>query len=185
MKMTNILIAVSVFLFVPVAVLHAQTSALDRGSINIAGDAAFTSSGSASNGDDDRTTQLIIRPTAQYFVIPGLALGGEVVVAHTSRDNNSSTSIGAGPSVAYYFGRGERTVHPFVSASLTVLRTSFENDFTDQSTSATAYRGSGGILLMLSRSVGITGELFYQGQNSEDFDRNTYGLAFGVSAFVF
>ena len=185
MKWTNALTAVALFLFVPVAVLHAQTFALDRGSINIAGDAAFTSSGSSSNGDDDRTTQFILTPTAHYFVIPGLAVGGDLVVSHFSRENNSSTTFGGGPSVAYYFGRGERKVYPFVSGSVTLLRTSFDNSFTNQSTSSTGYRGSGGVLLLLSRSVGITGELFYQGQNSDNFDTNTYGLAFGVSAFVF
>lgn len=182
MKLTTYFIAVSLFLFIPVAALHAQTSVLDHGSINIAGDAAFTSSGS---GDGDRTTQLIIRPSAQYFIIPGFAVGGNVIVTHFSRDHNSSTTIGAGPSAAYYFGRGERNVYPFISGSFTVLRTSFENDFTNQSASATGYRGSGGVLFMLSQSVGITGELFYQGQNSDDFNTNTYGLAFGVSAFVF
>lgn len=185
MNFTKSLIATLTLLFIPAAVLHAQTSMLDRGSINIAGDAAFTSSGSPSSGSDDRYTKLIISPTAHYFVLPGLAVGGDVVVGYASAKNSSATNFGAGPSVAYYFGRGERTVYPFISASLTLLRTISKNSVSDQSRSATAYRGSGGALLMLSRSVGITGELFYQGRNSEGNEWNTYGLAFGVSAFVF
>jgi hypothetical protein len=37
---------------------------------------------------------------------------------------------------------------------------------------------------MLSQSVGVTGELFYQRTDTERLQTSTFGLAFGISAFL-
>ena len=38
---------------------------------------------------------------------------------------------------------------------------------------------------MLNQSVGVTGELFYQRTDNEQLQTNAFGLAFGISAFLF
>ena len=55
----------------------------------------------------------------------------------------------------------------------------------DDSDTQTGYRAAAGALYLLARHVGLTGELFYEAQGFEDLDVNTFGLAFGITAFVF
>lgn len=185
MKMIARFLLVSFFLTSYMATVYAQSSAVDRGSINIGGDATFSSFGSSADTDDSRTTQLLFNPAVEYFIIPGLAVGGEVVLARASRDGSSSSTVGVGPRLSYYFGRGERTFYPYLSGTVSLLRTSFDGNGDQESNSSVGYRGSGGILFMLSQGVGITGEVFYQGRDSDDFNTNAFGVSFGISAFVF
>ncbi|MEX2282012.1 MAG: hypothetical protein WEE89_05975 [Gemmatimonadota bacterium] len=85
----------------------AQTHATDRGSIIVAGDASLTST--KAENDDDRTTTLRLAPNLQYFIRPGLAIGGEVLLSRTSRGDASISQYGVGPRLSYYFGQGATT----------------------------------------------------------------------------
>jgi hypothetical protein len=183
MKTIHALATATLFMFTPVLVLHAQTSAIDRGSVLLDGDASFTSNTAGVN-NDDRMTLLTVRPAVQYLILPGFAIGGVVSLAHSSLNGLSSTAFGVGPAVTYFFGKGERNFYPFVSGHLNLDRVIYSGD--QDARNVFSYRGAGGVLLMLSRSVGLTGELFYRGQNSRgNSNSNSFGLAFGVSAFIF
>ena len=178
---------------------QAQSYPVDRGSWIVGGSASFTSQG----GDDaDRTTSVMLNPSAQFFVLPGLAVGGTLSLSYTSDDLFSITGLGIGSAVSYYFGRGERTVYPFVSASLSINDFSFKADGDqvgsniDVSTTGTTFDLSGGVALMVAKNVGLTGEIFYLQQNLRetgnegietlfDTDINMFGLRFGIAAFVF
>lgn len=81
------------------------------------------------------------------------------------------------------FGQGEHSFYPFVSGSLGITR--LRDDNLDEDRTQASYRGAGGILVMLSRSVGITGELFYQRTDNDQLQTNTFGFAFGISAFLY
>lgn len=180
MKRTAFLICFCFLVFTPLSALHAQTYALDQSSLLLGGNASLTSTGT---GDSDRTSSFVLNPSAQYFIAPGLAVGGDVLLEYTSSDDFSTTRYGIGPTASYFFGSGERSYYPFLSGSVRAVHTNFDGP-SDGATVMT-YRGSGGILIMLSRSIGVTGELFYQMQDREEFEVNTFGLAFGISAFVF
>jgi len=180
---------------------RAQTYPVDRGSWIVGGSASFTSQG----GDDaDRTTSVMLNPSAQFFVLPGLAVGGTLSFSYTSDDLFSTTGLGIGSAVSYYFGRGERTVYPFVSASLSIRDFSFKADGDqvgsniDVSITGTTFDLSGGVALMVAKNVGLTGEIFYLQQNlretdnggsetliGTDLDIDRFGLRFGIAAFVF
>lgn len=182
MKSIHFPAAAALFMFTPVLVLYAQTSAIDRGSLLLDGDASFTSNTAGVN-NEDRMTLLAVRPAVQYLILPGFAIGGVVSLAHSSLEGLSSTTFGVGPAATYFFGKGDRSFFPFVSGHVNLDRRI--SNFSD-SRNFFSYRGSGGVLLMLSRSVGLTGELFYRAQNSRgNSNSNSFGLAFGVSAFVF
>lgn len=169
------------------APVSAQSYATDQGSFVLGGSAGFSSTGHSSDGvsADERITSLHASPTVQYFVRPGLSLGGSVVLSRQSQGESSLATVGAGPTVSYFFGGPDRSVYPFVSADALYLNTESEGS----SSSNLGYRGSVGALVMLSRSVGLNASLYYQEQGTDgddfEFDTDTYGLAVGFSAFTF
>jgi len=161
----------------------AQGYATDKGSIRIGGSGNFSSS--KSEGAENRTTILDLRPDVQYFVAPGLALGGELSLTRSSNGDASNTLVGIGPIASYYFGGAERT-QPFVSARLGVSQATFGGDDLTQ----TSMRGAAGLLMLLSSSVGVSSELFYSYTRVEfagtgDSNSNNFGLALGIAAFLF
>lgn len=186
-----------VFIWVPSAAA-AQSSALDRGSILVGGTAGFVSTG----GDDEesRHTSLTVRPGVRYFLIPRLALGGEVLIAYsaaeapadagpTAGEEFTSSTFGVGPAVDYYFGDLDADLHPFVSgtAFLSWNRNSFAGE--DARARGTVLRGAAGLLYLFSDQVGLNSALFYEWANQDvedrSFEQNRFGLSFGISAFVF
>ena len=173
--------------------LRAQSYAVDRGSVLIDGQASFTSTGAEINGEDtdDRVTQFSLTPNLLYFVLPGLAVGGEITFARAWDDDDSNLAYGIGPAVTYYFGAGERPWYPYLGGSVQFMREERDSDDGPNlpDVSFRVYKGSAGLLFMMSRSVGINAELFYQVARQEtdnlELERDVYGLAVGVSAFVF
>jgi hypothetical protein len=179
----------------PTGVL-AQSYAVDRGSVLIDGQASFTSTGAEVNGEeaDDRVTQLSISPSLQYFLLPGLAVGGEIRFSRRSDEDDTSWAYGIGPAVTYYFGAAaDRYWYPYLGATFQLIREERNRDEGPDPADITTrgYKGAAGAVFMISRSVGFNVELFYQvfEQELEDsdaeFEANTYGLAIGISAFVF
>lgn len=174
--------------------LAAQSYATDQGSYRVGGDASFSSSGFDTNGSDfdERVTAIQIRPALQYFFIPGLALGGNLTLAYTSLDDDSEWVYGIGPAATYYFGRGERSAYPYLGAALQFLWENPDSDGPDEDEDdpvTTGYRGAAGVLFMLASAVGVSAELYYEKVERDvgnfEFGTDSYGLAVGISAFVF
>lgn len=59
----------------------------------------------------DNSTTFAISPTAGYFVINNLAVGGNVGLSFSKFGENKTTRFGIGPLTRYYFGR--RNIRPF------------------------------------------------------------------------
>jgi hypothetical protein len=168
------------------ATAHGQSHAVDRGSILAAGNASFTSTGSNLPGGDGRVTALVLQPRLQYFVQPGLAVGGEVTLTRFSRGSNSTTSYGVGPSASYYFGADQaRPFHPYVGAGVQYARF----DTGSFSSSTVGGRAAAGIAFMLSSAVALDGSVFYattrRHGEEPNFGTDVVGVAVGVAAFVF
>ncbi len=160
---------------------------IQKGSVSLDGTANVSSS---QFGDSDRTTTISAQPSALFFVADGLAVGATVSLARTSfGGDNTATSYGIGPTAAYFFGGPESTVYPFVSVGASFSRASFSGDGDDLS----IFGGevAGGAVFMLSRTVGLTGEAYYQAQSvssdgfDDSFDGNEFGLRAGFVAFLY
>lgn len=163
------------------ATASAQPAALSGGSVLLGGQASFDVESAGDDGDN--ITRLVLLPAVHYFIRPGLAFGGELRLTRVSQGDLSGTSIGAGPALSYYFVQ-DGAVHPFVRASVQAVRSS-SDDF-DQN--VFGMRAAGGLLFLLTESVGLDAALYYNRlQYGGDADGNTtnVGLALGVSAFVF
>lgn len=165
---------------VPAAAL-AQPAALSGGSVLIGGEASFDVQ-SNSNADEDLTS-FVLLPAVHYFVLPGLAIGGQMQLRRLSQGDASATTFGAGPAVSYYFVQ-DGVVQPYVRGSVQALRSSSDNF----DSNAFEMRAAGGLLFLLTESVGLDGVLYYsRAEFGGDADGNAtnVGLAIGVSAFVF
>ncbi len=167
MRTLPLLLAVSLWL--PV-VAFGQASPIDKGSLIVGGNANLSAPSNGFNGD--RSFNLTVSPSVQYFVAPGLALGGGVTLGVLGK----RFAGGIGPKVSYFFkGKEERALYPFVSASASYFR-AFGSD-------SGVADVSGGAVLMIAKNVGLTGEAFYTQDLSDE--ANNLGLRFGITAFVF
>ena len=169
------------------AAAAAQSSALDEGSLLVYGNASFTSTGG--DGSDDRFTSLSVRPGVKYFVVPGLAVGGQLQIGYSANDDFSAIMLGVGPSADYYFGDLDAAVHPFISATTVLSWSSTEGPSFESESRVVTLHGEAGLLYLLSEQVGLTTALFYETRNFEggsaSVGQNVFGLSMGLSAFVF
>lgn len=171
----------------------AQDYPVDEGSYLIGGSISFTSQGGDlyAGADDERVNTFLINPNFHYFIVPNLAIGAEVLINRASQGDVSQTTFGIGPSVSYFFGGPESSIYPFVTAGPIYSRIAI--DFGEESRSASGFGGrfSGGIASMLTRNVALTGEVFYLFESlkledaEESLSGNTFGIQFGVTAFIF
>jgi hypothetical protein len=157
--------------------------AIDKGSILAGGSAGFVSVGGDARADE-RISIFTFNPTVLYFPIPNVGVGGQIMFERRSTEEDSKTFYGAGPTMAYFFGGGRSVVFPFLSMSFIYGKKTDEY-------SETVLRFTGGTTYMLARNVGMTGEIFYLIENfslensDESVSGNTFGVAFGLSAFIF
>lgn len=168
---------------------YAQEYAIDQGSFILDGTVSFSSDGGDlyENLEGDRSNTVLLNPSALYFVAPGVAIGGELLVEYASQGEFSATAIGVGPEIAYFFGEADSSVYPFLAASVSYV--SLSSDFFDAS--GIGFGLNAGAAFMLTRSVAISGSVGYDLQNlsvdqaDETFSGNTFRLQLGVAAFLF
>lgn len=174
-----------VFLLVGTITAQAQSYATDRGSFVLGGAVNVSSENVPAVGEEDgRYTSILVNPRVEYFVSSGLAIGGTANLWHTRFDGDGETAYGVGPRVSYFFGRGERTLYPYLSTETSYAA------FRGGDRGSLSYAGSAGLLYMLTRAVGLNSAVFYQvqtwtGDDADDPSVHTMGLAVGISAFVF
>lgn len=75
----------------------------DEGQVAISSDAGFSISNTSVSGVDDSTTQVVLRPAVDYFIVRHLSIGGFVGVDHTSAGDFKTTAFSIGPRVGYDF----------------------------------------------------------------------------------
>lgn len=168
-----------VLILSPVQLFSQTKFPLDKGSFMIAGSGGFSS---VSGDGSSRVTWLTASPSVAFFVVPNLAVGVNGNLLRFSVSGNSSTFLGMGPSIAYYFGNMNSKSYPFVSSSLFFGRQL-------DSFSQINLQFSTGVAFMIAKNVAITGQTFLQFENSihdgPDDNLNRFGIEIGISTFVF
>lgn len=173
----------------------AQGYPTDKGSYLLGGTVSFTSQGgdlfaSGFDGDSDRLTAFTVNPSFGYFVTPGIAIGGDVQFQKATQGDFSTTTVGIGPTLAYYFGGPGSASYPFIAGTVGYSSLSFDSgDFGSDSINGYQFGVTGGLSYMIARNVALTGALFYQNQtfsdNGESASGNMIGIQGGVTAFIF
>ena len=181
--------------------LSGQSYPVDRGSLLIGGGASLTSSkttypqGAGGGRSSQKSSYFSVRPSVQYFVVPGLALGGDVAIR---RWNGGRWSLGGGPALTYFFLKGERPWNLYLSGSFHIGKT-WEPNERYEDPKFHSYRGALGTVFMVSKGVGIHTEAFYSVHEENEgwvepvdgpgweskTEQNSYGLSVGISVFVF
>jgi len=72
-----------------------------KGQLAVSSDAGISISNTSISDVDGSSTQLILRPAVDYFVIDYLSLGGFLGVEHNSTPGGSSTAFSIGPRIGY------------------------------------------------------------------------------------
>ena len=137
----------------------AQSYAMDRGAWTVGGSASLTHYNVA--GLDNGSTAISLFPSVGYFFLPGFLVAATLQYAHSSGGGFASTGFGAGPRLAYYFGNGSASFHPYVAAGALIGSESRKFPGSTSSYGWWSWRGAGGIALLLARNVAVTGEAFY------------------------
>jgi hypothetical protein len=70
-------------------------------------------------------TTIGLNPTAGYFVMNNLAVGGTINLGYAQFGENKSTAFGIGPLVRYYFG--QRNVRPFLNGEFAFQSIKFKS----------------------------------------------------------
>lgn len=199
--MNKIFTSVCLFAFV---IILAYSSAFsqgfptDKGSKIVAGGFSYTSSGGDlnENSDGDRDISIDLSSSVSYFLSPGFALGANFLFSRNSQGDNSVTMWGIGPQLSYFIGGNQAvstvkgTTYPFLTVSFVYVKGGYDYESDDSSVSGTVIGFSGGIMHMLSESVGLFGDISYSIENMkwEDEDSesgNEFGISAGLSFFLY
>lgn len=178
-------------------------SPIQKGSIAIGGTADI--SRTEPEGSGSALTIIEAFPRFGYFVVKGLALSVNGRYRRASAEDQptvkdqTSTEMGIGPGISYYVATRLPRLFPFVSARMLYNRSSNHAEIlpagpdVDSRITTVVWLGSVGALFMLGKHVGLTSEAFYQRNNNtirngtaeSTSDSNTYGVQWGISAFIF
>lgn len=193
------------------ALAQKAESPVQRGSIQVGGTATLNRSRDI--GNDFGWVTLDVMPRVGVFVMKGLAVSLNARHRRIYYDDQAVVrdqrfvEWGAGPGLTYYASTRYRRVFPFVSARTLFSRTRNESDIfarpqdpdpTEENrisrTNTDSWLVSGGVMYMLVKHVGITGEAYYQHTRSsvrtEPQPASTnkaeqFGIQWGVAAFIF
>lgn len=166
------------------ATASAQSSPNDKGSINIGGMFSFDSYGGEWWGDDGYT-QMMIVPSFRYFIIPGLAVGADLMVNRWDEGDWAETMLGIGPAVAYMLKTSNENLYPYAGAKLLLIRDSWDGS----SASGFDIGFGGGLAYMLAKNVAVTAELNYHIQRwsweGESEGGHLLSLSVGLAVFLY
>jgi len=181
--MKALIAAMLVLVIICNACLFAQEAGpIDKGSLIIGGSASFTSS--KAEGSSTRVTGISLRPSLLYFFFPSVAIGGNIHIQNTSAGYYEASAFSIGPKVAFFFRTKSDNLYPYLGASFNITSA---DDYT-----ATELRLSGGLAALVVSHVAITGEFFYQLEHYDPdseyysaYNLNTFGVTFGITAFIY
>jgi len=79
-----------------------------KGQLAISSDAGLSISNTTISGVEGSSTQLVLRPAVDYFVIDYLSIGGFLGLDYNTAPGGSSTAFSVGPRVGYNLPLSER-----------------------------------------------------------------------------
>lgn len=168
-----------------------QASPLDRGVWLVGGTGRIYESHDMD--EDSRRFVLDLNPQLGYFVVPHVAVHGNLGLTYSSTTGGYHRSIAVGPGVSYYFGGPRSRVLPYLTARTLFAWSRSGPDGEPSSVSHfRLWLAGGGLSFLVSRNVGLTAEAFYQRSVLDEVERDSgdnnteiYGLFFGVTVFAY
>jgi hypothetical protein len=127
--MRNTLLILVTFLLLTGTAFGAEYP-VDKGSTLISGGFSFTNAtGNLYEDSEGNSTKMLsFAPSVLGFVVPNLALGGNVEFAWASQGDFSMTTLAIGPKIAYFVGQPNSKAYPYFSMGFNFLRDTFEEE---------------------------------------------------------
>ncbi|MEE4311168.1 MAG: hypothetical protein V2J62_04810 [candidate division KSB1 bacterium] len=189
-KTFRVLFVFTVITLFTSGLILAQSSPIDKGSKIIAGELAFSSASGDlyENSDGDGVTSIEADPFFAYFIAPGLAVGANLLFESESQGDYSQSGWGIGPRVIYFIGSNGPT-YPYVDVSFLYMSGSWDTGENDYSWSGNMIRFGGGVMHMITSSVGLFGGVAYSidSMKPEDGDSESgsqFHIAGGLAVFL-
>jgi hypothetical protein len=123
------------------------------GAISQTEQGAWLIGGNFNLNTSDNSTSLGINPTAGYFVINNLAVGGTIMLLYDKLGENKTTTFGIGPLMRYYVGG--KSVKPFVDGELTFISQKLKVPATTNTENGVNYFLGLGLALFLNQNVAL------------------------------
>jgi opacity protein-like surface antigen len=210
--MKKLLIIAIALIFATVAM--AADNPTDKGSVILNGNASFSSVSIDSLMGDESVTTINIIPSIGFFIAPNIMVGGDLEYIKVSYSDVSASSFGIGPTVGYYFNMdntrldAKGAIYPYIKGFFIWTTTSpdLETDLDIGDTTittgedmpklkTTTYGFEGGLIFMLSNSVGADFNLRYSFdsykidmpdvEGEESIDGHTLNIGVGITAFIY
>ncbi len=197
----RLLVALFLVLTLSASETLAQRLPLDRGTLQLGGAVGYARLGGALHEDLDssRNGAIVIEPKVGFFLFDRFAVGTTLAYESTASDAASSSILTVGPTLSYYPLAMPRPIYPFVTALVGyshastdfAVREDLEQAAFEFRASGVALGAGGGVVVMVTPRLGVTGEGFYQtalygsdaGLDTPTADR--FGLRLGALFFLF
>jgi len=162
-----------------VLILCSGTLAITNGQI---GKSDWMIGGTFRLNTSDNNTEIAFNPTAGYFVIDDLALGGNVNMGYSKNGSEKTTVFGFGPFARFYFN-GQH-VRPILHTTLNfdTRKTKIGNVSTNNN--GINYFLGGGAALFISQQVSIDALAGYYHSKLKGFD-GSGGFVFSIGFQVY
>jgi len=170
-----------------VSMASAQKQPIDKGSFNIGGSFSLSTASGDLYGDES-VTSIAFLPGVRYFVINNLAVGVDLMVQSESYGEDSDTTFGIGPVVAYFFRIKSDKIYPYIGAGFAYASNSQSGH--TYSTTGFQIRFGGGAAIMVKPNLAVIAELIYAIESmsygswpSESGGRLMFSV--GLGAFIY
>ncbi|MGB8194436.1 MAG: outer membrane beta-barrel protein [Chitinophagaceae bacterium] len=131
----------------------------------------------------NNSTSIGLNPTAGYFIINNLAIGGTIALQYEKFGENKSTTFGIGPLARYYFGK--TNIKPFLNGELTFISEKFKFPLGTNTENGLNYFLGLGIAAFLNENVALEGIAGYNHTKINDAGDGDGGFAFRVGFQVY
>ncbi|HPG39553.1 MAG TPA: hypothetical protein PLP19_00155 [bacterium] len=162
--------------------IFAQQYAIDKGAVIMSGTTTFSSyGGDLYERSGDRMTTLTIAPALNKFVGKNIFIGAALAYSKMSRGDNSSTTLGVGPTIGYAIGDAKSTNYPFLGVGISYYSVGDEDD----STGGHDIKLSSGIIISSHKHIGIIIEAGYHMMSLESTKGDIITIGLGIAGLLF
>ncbi len=173
-----------------------QRHATSRGSALVGGTADFRRS-TTDVEDSEASTAVVIAPNVLYLVRNRLAIGGQASLFRSSSGDLSNSGWAVGPAVRFFPRAPGERLQPYLQGSVLYGKSTLDvilsssPGVAEVENTTSQVGASAGLLLMLTRQVGVSSELYWERYDLESTTRTVFestqtnlGLRFGFAAFL-
>jgi hypothetical protein len=198
MKIKSIVVQIIVIILLLATSVWAQNFPVDKGSTTISGSFTISTAGGTlyDRFNEDRRSNYELDPAANFFVLPGFAIGGKLLFSRTAQGDYHDITWGIGPEVNYYLGvdkdrhGGEGSLYRFLQAGFFYTSTSIDLGDFKESQTGTKIRLGVGIAYMISdgAALAVTAAYDIDSQKTEDqesFSGNKFGIYGNLIIFLY